>query len=60
MIKEENRFISSNILEGMTSISALLGAQDAGVNDRMITEILFDKAKKAKKSREYEIGRAHV
>ena len=53
MIKEENRFVSSNILEGMTSISALLGAQDAGVNDRMITEILVDKAKKAKKSREY-------
>ena len=39
MIKEESRFVDSNILEGMTSISALLGARSAGINDREILEI---------------------
>lgn len=53
MIKEESRQISSNILEGMTSISALLAAKEAGTNDRAILEIRFDRAKKQKKAREY-------
>lgn len=52
MIKEEKRFIPSNIMEGMTSISALLAAKAAGVNDRPIHEIWFDRAKSAKKARE--------
>ena len=52
MIKEETRFAASNIMEGMTSISALLAAKAAGVNDRPIFEIRFDKAKKEKKARE--------
>ncbi|MBQ9777890.1 MAG: RNA methyltransferase [Clostridia bacterium] len=52
MIKEETRFAASNIMEGMTSISALLAAKAAGVNDRPIFEICFDKAKKEKKARE--------
>ena len=53
MIKEEKRFIPSNIMEGMTSISALLAAKSAGVNDRPIHEIWFDRAKKEKKAREF-------
>ena len=53
MIKEEKRFIPSNIMEGMTSISALLAAKAAGINDRPIHEIWFDRAKKEKKSREF-------
>ena len=53
MIKEEKRFIPSNIMEGMTSISALLAAKAAGVNDRPIHEIWFDLAKKEKKAREF-------
>ena len=53
MIKEESRFVDSNILEGMTSISALLGARSAGINDREILEICFDRSKKAKKAREF-------
>jgi len=52
MIKEEIRFTDSTVLEGMTSISALLNARAAGINDRPITEIFFDRAKKAKKARE--------
>lgn len=53
MIKETDRQIPSNILEGITSVSALLAARDAGVNDRPILEIRFDKAKKQKKAREF-------
>ena len=53
MRKEESQFGASNILEGMTSVSALLAAHKAGVNDRPIHEIRFDRAKKQKKAREY-------
>ena len=68
MIKEEKRFAPSNVMEGMTSISALLAAKAAGVNDRAIHEIWFDRAKKEKKAREFgflqaktrELGRRTV
>ena len=53
MIKEEMRQVTSNVMEGMTSVSALLAAKGEGVNDRPILEIRFDKAKKEKKAREY-------
>ncbi len=53
MIKEESRFGASNIFEGMTSVSALLSAREAGINDRPVNEILFDRAKKQKKAREF-------
>ena len=53
MIKEESRQVSSNVMEGMTSVSALLAAKAAGVNDRPILEIRFDRAKRAKKAREF-------
>ena len=52
MLKEEQRFQSSNILEGMTSISALLNAGD--VNDRKIETVLIDRAKR--KSKAAQIG----
>ncbi len=52
MIKEEIKFENSTVLEGMTSISALLAAKAAGVNDREIQEIRFDRAKREKKARE--------
>ena len=48
MIKEEIRFENSTVMEGMTSISALFAAREAGINDRTIEKILFDKEKKAK------------
>ena len=50
MIKEASRQVASNILEGMTSISALLAAKESGSNDRPILEIRFDRAKKQKKA----------
>ena len=48
MRKEIEQFATSSILEGMTSIRALLHARDAGVNDRPITAILYDTKKAAK------------
>ena len=53
MIKEEIRYTAGTVLEGMTSISALLAAREAGINDRPIKEIYFDRAKKEKKAREF-------
>ncbi len=53
MIKEEKRFVASNVMEGMTSLSALIAAKAAGVNDRPIYEIWFDRVKKEKKAREF-------
>ncbi|MBP3396132.1 MAG: RNA methyltransferase [Clostridia bacterium] len=52
MIKEDIRFANSNVMEGMTSISALFAAKAAGTNDRVIHKIWFDRAKKVKKARE--------
>ncbi|MBE6554764.1 MAG: RNA methyltransferase [Ruminococcaceae bacterium] len=52
MIKEDIRFTDSTVMEGMTSISALLSAKAAGINDREIKEIRFDRAKTGKKARE--------
>ena len=52
MLKEEQRFLSSNILEGMTSISALLNA--GAVNDRKIEKVLIDRTKR--KSKAPQIG----
>jgi 23S rRNA (guanosine2251-2'-O)-methyltransferase len=52
MLKEEQRFADSNILEGMTSISALLNSN--GVNDRKIEKVLIDRAKR--KSKAPQIG----
>ena len=48
MLKEEQRFSPSNILEGMTSISALLNAGE--VNDRKIEKVLIDRSKRRSKS----------
>ena len=48
MLKEEKRFGASDILEGMTSISALLNAN--GVNDRKIEKVLIDRSKRRSKA----------
>ncbi len=55
MIKEESRFISSTVFEGMTSIRALLdNLKDGKDNARQIEKILYDTAKE--KSKHKEIG----
>ncbi len=53
MKKEYEKFTASNLFEGMTSISALLSAREAGTNSRPIYEIYFDRAKMKSKLREY-------
>ena len=50
--KESDKFVASNILEGMTSISALLNAQGHGYNDRKVLSIWIDKTREEKLSRE--------
>lgn len=52
MIKEELHPHALTVMEGMTSISALLAAYESGVNDREIKEILYDREKRDKKARE--------
>lgn len=45
MIKEDIKFQSSVVFEGMTSIRAIIKASELGTNDRKIEKILFDKSK---------------
>lgn len=52
MQKENQKFIDSEILEGMTSISALLNAEEH--NDRTIIKVWIDREKR--KSKAAEIG----
>ncbi len=52
MQKEEQKFLASDILEGMTSISALLNSSTE--NDRTIERVLIDRDKR--KSRAAQIG----
>ncbi len=52
MIKEETKFIDSNVFEGMTSIRAILQGIDAGINNRKIEKIIFDSGKLKKISKE--------
>ena len=55
MIKEESRFATSTVFEGMTSIRALIDNLKSGVeNARKIEKILYDKEKS--KSKEKEIN----
>ena len=52
MQKEDLKFIDSTVFEGMTSIRAILRGINAGVNDRRIKHILFDKDKMKKISKD--------
>ena len=52
MQKEQIKFEDSCVFEGMTSIRAILRGIDAGINDRKITKILYDTAKRSTISKE--------
>lgn len=56
--KEAEKFVSSNILEGMTSVSALLNAQGHAFNDRRVQQILIDRNRTEKLSRELRFLKA--
>ena len=53
MLKEELRFQTSAIFEGMTSIRALLKGQSIGVNDRPIEKVYFDKTRRVRHEKEW-------
>ena len=58
MQKEDIKFQSSTVFEGMTSIRAIIKGIDSGVNDRKIKKILYDKAKSKKIAKEIGYLRA--
>lgn len=60
MINDEQKLTQSNVLEGMTSISALLNAKE--INDRRITEVWVDNAKRKSKAAEigFLVARSHA
>ena len=62
MRKEIEQFASSTILEGMTSIRALLHAREKGINNRPIHAVLYDKerAKKIAKDLSYIKAVSHI
>ena len=57
--KEEIKFADSNILEGMTSISALLNSE--AENDRRIVRVLVDSSKRRSKASEigFLVAKSH-
>ncbi len=52
MKNENEKFLPSNLFEGLTSIRAILKARDEGLSDRKINEILFDTERKSKYPKE--------
>ncbi len=52
MQKENDKINGSDIMEGMSSISAVIKAIESGFTDRRITTVFVDKAKKRSKERE--------
>ncbi len=58
MIKEDIKFESSTVLEGMTSIRALIKGGELGINDRKIEKIIFDGEKLKKNAKDIGYLRA--
>lgn len=58
MQKENIKFQSSTVLEGMTSLRALFDGRDTAVNDRSIQTVLYDGAKRRSLYREIGYLRA--
>lgn len=58
MQKEDIKFEGSTILEGMTSLRALLAAREEGVNDRPILRVLYNAEREKKIAKELGYLRA--
>ena len=58
MIKEDIRFESSLVFEGMTSIRSIIKGIDSGINNRKITEVIYDKNRYSKIAKEVGYLRA--
>lgn len=54
MQREDIKFQSSTILEGMVSLRALLAAKEANINDRPIYKVLYDAERAPRMYRELE------
>lgn len=52
MIKEEIKFETSAVFEGMTSIRAVISAIDNKISDRRITTVIYDAGRKSKIAKE--------
>lgn len=52
MEKEYNKFTESDLLEGMTSIRAVIKSFDDGISDRKIMEIFFDESREKARYKE--------
>ena len=52
MLKEENKFISSTVFEGMVSVRAIIKAQNEGISDRKIKRILYSEERITKIGKE--------
>ncbi len=52
MQKEALKFENSSILEGMTSLRALIAARESGINDRRISAVYYDAARRDKIAKE--------
>ncbi len=52
MKNENEKYLPSNVFEGLTSIRAIFKARDDGISERPINEILFDTARKEKFAKE--------
>ncbi len=52
MKSENEKYLPSNVFEGLTSIRAIIKSRELGISDRPVYEILFDTAKKDKYMRE--------
>ncbi len=52
MKNEAEKYLPSNVFEGLTSIRAIIKARDEGISERQINEILYDASRKDKYARE--------
>ena len=52
MKNEAEKYLPSNVFEGLTSIRAIIRSRDEGISERSINEILYDASRKDKYARE--------
>ncbi len=52
MKNEAEKYLPSNVFEGLTSIRAIIKARNEGISDRPINEIMYDESRKSKIFRE--------
>lgn len=56
--KEAEKFVASDIMEGMISVRAVIRGNESGVNDRKIEKIIYDESRAKAKAKELSYLRA--